>query len=96
MYSEDDEMRSLQERVEDLESKLEAILKIVGNEHYVTFDKDGFIIEHSFEERLNGTMAKCSLNDHCRGYDNDPDFYGRWKADFKYGNWQIYIDVPFD
>lgn len=50
-------------------------------EHYVTFDKDGWFIEHSIICRLMGTIGTCEYNTAIREvYDEPvPDEFGRWK-----------------
>jgi hypothetical protein len=45
--------------LDDLE---EAIHNLLGRDHVVVVNKDGWVLEHSLECRLSGRMAECHLN----------------------------------
>lgn len=47
--------------------------------HFVTFDKDGWFIEHDMTCRLAGTLGTCKYNKAIRLIADDPDLYGRWE-----------------
>jgi hypothetical protein len=52
-----------------------------GVDHYVTFDADGWFIEHSVPCRLAGTLGTCVFNAAIREVadEPDPDQFGRWR-----------------
>jgi hypothetical protein len=50
-------------------------------DHYVTFDEDGWFIEHSVACRVAGTLGTCDYNKAIRmvADEPDPDDFGRWR-----------------
>jgi hypothetical protein len=50
-------------------------------DHYVTFDEDGWFIEHSVACRAAGTLGTCDYNKAIRmvADEPDPDDFGRWR-----------------
>lgn len=61
----------------------DAGLVIIEDEpdHYVTFDEDGWLIEHSVACRVAGTIGTCAYNATIREIADEPwpDQFGRWR-----------------
>jgi hypothetical protein len=49
-------------------------------DHVVTFDKDGFVLEHPTRERVEGTMHDCPIHGYLRGLDAAPMRPGRYRV----------------
>ncbi len=41
----------------------DALAELLGNEHYVTYSEDGWVVEHSLDCRLAGTLGTCNFNE---------------------------------
>jgi hypothetical protein len=52
----------------------------LDHEHYVTFDEDGFTVEHPLRERINGTMHGCPLHSYLQTLDGAPMKPGRYRV----------------
>jgi hypothetical protein len=61
----------------------EAGLVVLPNDpdHFVTFDEQGWFIEHSTACRVEGTIGTCEYNAAVRVIDDefDPELLGRWR-----------------
>lgn len=76
-------------RMGDLDVE-DAVLVPWVNDHFVTFNEDGWFIEHSFDCRLAGTIGTCKHNQAILNYgDTEQLPHGRWLL-------SVYEDLDFD
>lgn len=50
-----------------------------GDDHIVWFTDDGYTVEHTMKERIEGTMATCEHNEALQRLDGPPAPNGRYK-----------------